>query len=191
MEITTREIGMVYRLAQRLTAGWGPGPWREDLVGSGLLGLAEAARRFDPGRGTPFMAMAAISARGRMLDMLRRERRGARPIDHRTHLDTPGGELILQARDPACTPPLPRASSFESVLTRREMVRALRGAIDALPHRERHAIIACVLEGRPTADIAAELGVSRRAVNLMCTRARRRLREQLAHLGKDAMSLLD
>jgi len=190
MEITNREIGMVYRLAQRLTAGWGPVPWRDDLVGSGLMGLAEAAGRFDPGRGTPFMAMAAISARGRMLDMLRRERRGARAIAHRTHPDTPGGEQILLARDPACAPPPPRASSLESVLTRREMVHALRQAIDALPPLERSALQACVLEGRPTADLAAELGVSRRAINLRCTRARRRLKERLAHLGETAVDLL-
>ena len=31
-EITSREIGMVYRLARRMTAGWGSIPWREDLV---------------------------------------------------------------------------------------------------------------------------------------------------------------
>ena len=189
-EITGREIGMVYRLAQRLTAGWGPVPWRDDLVGSGLLGLTEAAGRFDPNRGAPFMAVASISARGRMLDMLRRERRGGHRVDQRTSPETPGGEQVLIVRDPAAAPPTGRASSLESTLTRRELVRALRAAIEALPHRERQAITGTVLEGRPTSMIAEELGVSRRAVNLMCARARRRLRGNLAHLGDLAAELL-
>ncbi len=190
MEITVREIGMVHNLARRMTAGWGPTPWRDDMVGSGLLGLTEAAGRFDPARGVPFLAVAAISARGRMLDMLRRERRGARCVDGRAQADGPGGQQILVARDPAKAPPSTRASSLESTLTRRELVAALREAIDTLPSRERYALTACVLEGRPTADLAEELGVSRRAVNLMCTRARRRLKERLAHLGDVAASLL-
>lgn len=189
MEITGQEIGMVRRLAHRLTAGWGSVPWREDLVGSGLLGVAEAAGRFDPDRGAPFMAMAAISARGRMLDLLRRERRGALNVGARTRPDTPGGEQILVARDPAAAPPKPHVSSLESTLTRREMIRALRAAIESLPHREREALRGCVLEGRPTADIAAELGVSRRAVNQICARARARLKTRLAHLGEAGAEL--
>lgn len=189
-EITGREIGMVYRLAQRLTAGWGPATWRDDLVGSGFLGLTEAAGRFDPSRGVPFMAVASISARGRMLDMLRRERRGGHRVDQRSSPDTPGGDQILLVRDPAAAPPPGRAPSLESTLTRRELVRALRVAIEALPHRERHALKGSILEGRPTSEIAEELGVSRRAVNLMCARARRRLRASLAHLGDLAAELL-
>ncbi len=189
-EITVREIGMVHNLARRMTAGWGPTPWRDDMVGSGLLGLTEAAGRFDPSRGVPFLAVAAISARGRMLDMLRRERRGARCVDGRAQPDGPGGQQILVARDPAMAPPPARTSSLESTVTRRELVAALREAIDTLPPRERYALTACVLEGRPTADLAQELSVSRRAVNLMCTRARRRLKERLAHLGDVAAALL-
>jgi DNA-directed RNA polymerase specialized sigma24 family protein len=38
--------------------------------------------------------------------------------------------------------------------------------------------------------VAEELGVSRRAVNLMCARARGRLKERLAHLGDVALELL-
>ena len=188
--ITNREIGMVHRLAQRMTTRWRPTPWREDMVGSGLLGLAEAAVRFDPDRGAPFMVMAAISARGRMLDMLRRERRGATCVGTRTRPEVPGGEQVLMARDPAAAPPPARATSLESTITRRELIRELREAIDGLPDRERRALKACVLEGRPTAEVAEELDVSRRAVNLMCARARRRLKERLAHLGDVAMELL-
>lgn len=189
-EITVREIGMVHRMVQRITAGWGPSPWREDLLGSGMLGLVEAADRFDPDRGAPFMAVASINARGRMLDMLRRERKGGRNVGERCRADTPGGEQILVARDPAAAPPPSRVSSLESTLTRRELIRALHAAINALPSRERTALRGRVIEGRTSDDLAAELGVSRRGVNLMCARARRRIRERLAEYGDVAAELL-
>ena len=183
MEITGREIGMVQRMAQRFSTNWGHMAWRDDLVGSGLLGVVEAAGRFDPARGAPFPAVAAITARGRMLDALRKESRGARCVGARTRPDTPGGEQVLMVRDPGSAPPPSHKSSFESTLTRRELVRALRDAIETLPPRERTALRGCLLEGRPSADLAEELGVSRRAVNLMCARAKLRLREQLKDLG--------
>ncbi len=45
---------------------------RQDLEAAGMLGLAEAARRFDSGRGIPFAAFAATRVRGAILDELRR-----------------------------------------------------------------------------------------------------------------------
>ena len=45
---------------------------RQDLEAAGMLGLAEAARRWDPARGVPFAAFAASRVRGAILDELRR-----------------------------------------------------------------------------------------------------------------------
>ena len=45
---------------------------REDLVAAGMLGLAEAAARFDPSREEPFLAFAERRIRGAVLDELRR-----------------------------------------------------------------------------------------------------------------------
>lgn len=45
---------------------------REDLVSAGLLGLAEAADRFDDSRGEPFLVFATKRIRGAVLDELRR-----------------------------------------------------------------------------------------------------------------------
>jgi len=44
---------------------------REELVRAGALGLVEAARRFDPGRGIPFERFAANRIRGAILDAAR------------------------------------------------------------------------------------------------------------------------
>lgn len=43
----------------------------DDLLSYGRTGLLEAARRFDPSRGVPFRAYAAIRVRGSMLDGVR------------------------------------------------------------------------------------------------------------------------
>jgi|SoiMethySBSTD1v2_1073268.scaffolds.fasta_scaffold705159_2 RNA polymerase sigma factor for flagellar operon FliA len=45
---------------------------RDDLVGAAMVGLAEAAERFDLGRGEPFVAFAEKRIRGAVLDELRR-----------------------------------------------------------------------------------------------------------------------
>lgn len=43
----------------------------EDLVAAGREGLLDAARRYDPGRGVPFRAYAAIRVRGEIMDSIR------------------------------------------------------------------------------------------------------------------------
>src|SRR5688500_3665357 len=45
---------------------------REDLVAAGLLGLTEAARRYDDTRAEPFLPFAEQRIRGAVLDELRR-----------------------------------------------------------------------------------------------------------------------
>ncbi|HLL23803.1 MAG TPA: sigma factor [Kofleriaceae bacterium] len=45
---------------------------REDLVAAGLLGLTEAAERYDASRKEPFLSFAEKRIRGAVLDELRR-----------------------------------------------------------------------------------------------------------------------
>jgi RNA polymerase sigma factor for flagellar operon FliA len=45
---------------------------QEDLVAAAMVGLAEAAERYDPSRGEPFVAFAEKRIRGAVLDELRR-----------------------------------------------------------------------------------------------------------------------
>jgi len=48
-----------------------PPPLREDFMAAGLLGLVEAADRFDPGKGTDFRAFAFFRIRGAVIDHIR------------------------------------------------------------------------------------------------------------------------
>lgn len=80
--------------------------------------------------------------------------------------------------------------SPERTVRSRKAVQRIELAISALPGRERQAFVLHKLEGHSMAEAARLMGVTDRAVETYCTRARRRLREALEHLlpeldGKD------
>ncbi|MEX0712152.1 MAG: sigma-70 family RNA polymerase sigma factor [Pirellulales bacterium] len=62
--------GLVRSLARKLHRGLPESVELDDLVGYGQLGLAEAARDFDPGRGGKFSTYAYYRIRGAMYDGL-------------------------------------------------------------------------------------------------------------------------
>lgn len=70
--LITEHIDMARRIAQRI--GRRVPDWirHEDLIAAALLGLADAADRFDAARGGPFVAFAEPRIRGAVLDELRR-----------------------------------------------------------------------------------------------------------------------
>lgn len=55
----------------------------EDLIQAGMLGLLEAARKFDHGKGASFETYAGIRIRGAMLDDVRKGVWAPRSV-HRT-----------------------------------------------------------------------------------------------------------
>src|SRR5512139_693513 len=63
---------MARRIALKLARRCPTWVAREDLVAAGLLGLTEAARRYDDTRAEPFISFAEQRIRGAVLDELRR-----------------------------------------------------------------------------------------------------------------------
>ncbi len=70
-QLIHNHVNMARRLARSM-ARRVPEHRREDLEGAALLGLTEAAQRFNPDRGEPFGAFAVHRVRGAILDELRR-----------------------------------------------------------------------------------------------------------------------
>jgi RNA polymerase sigma-70 factor, ECF subfamily len=68
----------------------------------------------------------------------------------------------------------------ETRLIRAEDARALRDAVDALPERQKTAIVLCHFQGLAQAEAAAVMDVSEAAYESLLARARRRLRAALA-----------
>jgi RNA polymerase sigma factor for flagellar operon FliA len=68
----TDHIGLVKRIALHLSARLPSHFDTEDLMQAGMIGLIEAARKFDASRGASFPTYAGIRIRGAMLDMVRK-----------------------------------------------------------------------------------------------------------------------
>ncbi len=76
---------------------------------------------------------------------------------------------------PAVTADLP-AISLEAEVERREELRAALDGIEALPDRQRAALVAIAVADRPHADVARELGMTDGALRQLLLRARTTLR---------------
>jgi RNA polymerase sigma factor for flagellar operon FliA len=77
-----KTLPFVESLARRMAAGMPHSIDIGDLVQDGVMGLIDAARRFDAGRGIKFETFAERRVRGAMIDALRREAwpRGVRRV---------------------------------------------------------------------------------------------------------------
>ncbi len=71
-QVVEQHLGLVKRIACHLLGRLPANVQMEDLVQAGTIGLLEAARHFDAGRGASFETYAGIRIRGAMLDEVRR-----------------------------------------------------------------------------------------------------------------------
>lgn len=70
-DLIEENMSLVKYLATRLSAKLPPNIEVDDLVGAGMLGLIDAAEKFDPSRGIRFRTYAERRIRGAILDHLR------------------------------------------------------------------------------------------------------------------------
>ena len=96
----------------------------------------------------------------------------------------PGGTeaQMLLAQLPAQAPELPRASGPGSAVKMGEEYRALEMVRAGVEERTWRAFWRVVIDEQPVADVAAELGMSVRAVYEAKYRVRRRIRQELEDL---------
>ena len=71
-QLISQHVDMARRIALKMARRCPSWVNREDLVAAGLLGLTEAARRYDDRRAEPFVPFAEQRIRGAVLDELRR-----------------------------------------------------------------------------------------------------------------------
>src|SRR4051795_587109 len=69
--LVTSHLPMVKHVVRGVAAHFPRHADIDELVQAGMLGLVEAARRFDPARGVPFEAWASLRIRGAVLDAVR------------------------------------------------------------------------------------------------------------------------
>lgn len=127
----------------------------EECVSDVYLKLLSSASALDPSR--PLKPWIAAVARNTAVSIARRKK------GEETQLD----ESLVAGTTP------------EEELLRRERAESLRRALEALPASDRRLIYRKYWYRQPTAQIAAELGLTERAVEGRLYRAKRRLRELL------------
>lgn len=71
-DLVSNHLELVKRIAHHLAARLPSGVELDDLMQAGMIGLLEASRNFDPGKGASFETYAGIRIRGSMLDEVRR-----------------------------------------------------------------------------------------------------------------------
>ena len=71
--LVERHMDLVRRIAHHLKARLPASVQVDDLVQAGVVGLLEALRTFDEGRGASFATFAGVRVRGAMLDEVRRQ----------------------------------------------------------------------------------------------------------------------
>jgi len=71
-DLVEQNVALVEHITQRVHARYGRHIEREELVHVGMLGLVEAAARFDASRGIPFSTFAGLRIEGAIIDFLRR-----------------------------------------------------------------------------------------------------------------------
>ncbi|MFP4684218.1 MAG: sigma-70 family RNA polymerase sigma factor, partial [Ectothiorhodospira sp.] len=70
--LVDEHVPLVKRIAYHLLARLPANVQVDDLIQSGIIGLLEAARHYDPAQGASFETYAGIRIRGAMLDEVRR-----------------------------------------------------------------------------------------------------------------------
>ncbi len=136
---------------------------REDAMQAGILGLLVALDRYDPTRGIPLWGFARAHVLGHVVRALRHRLRDPRLLDISWLADS--GEVEV-----------PDEASISAV-TR---------FVGVLPQRLQYLVRRVFWEGASQADVARELGVSRKTVTVMMHKVYRLGRQMLFAYGRQA-----
>jgi RNA polymerase sigma-70 factor, ECF subfamily len=152
-----RHYDRIYRYLRRRTHS---DDEAEELAQTVFVEAAARLDRFTPGA-TPVLAWLYTVAQRRLVDRARAARR------HET----------ITALEAARLAPVEKLDYGHGV------ARALRGALEQLPEKQRQVAVLKLLEGRPFAEIAERVGATEAACKMRFARALEALREELEREG--------
>ena len=204
-QVLEENNGLIWSIVRRY---YGRGVEPDDLYQLGCLGFLKAVRGYDPAFGTQFSTYAVPKIAGEIRRFLRddgavkvsrglkeragairsaRERLSAR-LGREPALSELAEETGLEPEEIAASLQMETGDGFtlESVLGTEGMEEAivereaLRGAVAALPERERQVILLRYFRGMTQDRTAKVLGVSQVQVSRLERRAVERLRQMLA-----------
>ena len=150
----------------------------EDIVQMAFTRCVRSIGTFDPARGRLAGWLRTV-ARNEAHTCLRKGAGGAAVVSL-SSLPRPVADQILEALD---NRPLP-----DEVLAREDVRLAIRSALSKLNARHREVLICKYVEGMRMTEIAAQIGVSEKAVESVLSRARAAFREVLSEENRERES---
>jgi RNA polymerase sigma factor for flagellar operon FliA len=163
-ELILNHLWLVRHLVGKLAARVPPGVDIDNLESAGLLGLVEAAQRFDANRGVDFKAFAAVRIRGAIIDEARRN--SPLPQELLQHV-----KLVSKAQEQLAPPITIEALASATGLT----VDQVLDALTAIPLTQVQSL-------DPTADELSRITADAAATELEREDDRRLLADAIAAL---------
>lgn len=145
-----------------------------DLVQEGLVGLIEAAERFDPGREVSFSLFSIHRIRGRILDFLRKEGKKDSLITGSFDEDISWWETMPMEE-----------SSLEKRVEDTILYDIINEALGRLPQKEQLVMEQFYYADRPIKSIAKELDISESYISRLQRQGVKRLRGMLSRVRKE------
>lgn len=153
---------LIPKLYAMFMARWPNPALAEEMVQKTVFDAVRGCRGYDPARGTPQDWIFGIAFNNIRLEI---RQRAARPaIDVNT-------AMYLQALDVKLLP--------DEVLERKETAEKVRATLEKLPDNERNVLKWRYLEGVPIDEMAARMGVTKKAVYSLLYRAGISFRKRL------------
>ena len=140
----------------------------DDLLQAGMVGLLDAAAKYEPTFKVPFRFYAQIRIRGAILDTCTR-----RHYRNATHSE-------LEA---ACYEIPSKVEAIDEAVHRRQLATKVREAVAALPPGDQKVLAMYFGAGRRLSDIGHKLGVCEMRASQLVKTAKAHLRDRLAWQG--------
>ncbi len=147
-----RYSGMATRMARRLHPVGITATSREDLESAGLVGLIDAVDRYQPDRGVPFEAYAALRVRGAVLDELRAATGGRRA---ETPIQLSLDELLAEGDHT-----LPNVDETGPQRAAEDLAARVESALRCLPQRQRDVLARYYGQSLTLREAGRSMGVS-------------------------------
>ena len=159
-ELCEQHRGLVYSVAKRYTFSClqDRAIDLDDLAQAGYVGLIEAAGTFDSSRGA-FSSWAVVYILKEMRALLGLTRRDQRADHGAVSLDAP----LAEDTDTAVGSQLPSGEDIEEAFDHRELMQAVRTAVNELPDGQRELVRLHDLEGGSLVTAGRSLGLSQAA----------------------------
>ena len=150
-----RYVSLARSLARRVRMVSSPLSDDDDIASAAVLGLIDAVDRFEPGRGVPFEAYAALRIRGAIIDELRRvdERgRSAGEMPRAVSLDGLVEEEWMQF--------LAASDEVDEKFDHEDLCGRVERALATLPPRQRELLARYYADSLTLREAGLRMGVS-------------------------------